>query len=46
MENDPEVLDLAFVIEEDVFGQFISRELCPDGASIPVTQSNKLEYIE
>jgi len=46
LENDPEVLDLTFVIEEDVFGQFVSRELCPDGNSIPVTQSNKLEYID
>lgn len=46
MENDPEVLDLTFVIEEDVFGQTVSRELCPDGNSLPVTQSNKMEYID
>uniref|UniRef100_A0A1W7RA52 E3 ubiquitin-protein ligase n=1 Tax=Hadrurus spadix TaxID=141984 RepID=A0A1W7RA52_9SCOR len=46
MENDPVELGLWFSIDEDLFGQMQQRELKPEGSSIPVTQENKLEYIE
>jgi len=46
LENDPEILDLRFQVEEEAFGQIISRELKPNGEEIPVTNSNKLEYID
>ncbi|XP_057304153.1 E3 ubiquitin-protein ligase NEDD4-like isoform X3 [Hydractinia symbiolongicarpus] len=46
LENDPEDLELRFQLEEEAFGQVVSRELKPDGESIPVTNSNKTEYID
>lgn len=36
-----EVLDLSFVVTEQVFGQPVERELKPGGKSIPVTEKNK-----
>ena len=45
-ENDPEILDLRFQVEEEVFGQVQSVELKPGGADIPVLDNNKNEYIE
>ncbi|GFS63641.1 e3 ubiquitin-protein ligase Nedd-4 [Trichonephila clavipes] len=45
MENDPADLDLRFSIDEDLFGQMQQRDLKPNGSEIPVTQENKLEYI-
>lgn len=46
LQNDPEDLDLRFQVEEEVFGEVVSRELKPDGENIPVTNQNKREYIE
>lgn len=37
--------DLAFTIEADEFGVVRSVDLKPDGASIPVTEANKAEYV-
>uniref|UniRef100_A0A8D9DP29 E3 ubiquitin-protein ligase n=3 Tax=Cacopsylla melanoneura TaxID=428564 RepID=A0A8D9DP29_9HEMI len=45
-ENDPSSLDLTFALDEDSLGHTSVRELKPDGASIPLTQENKDEYIE
>ncbi|CAL1281357.1 unnamed protein product [Larinioides sclopetarius] len=45
MENDPADLDLRFSIDEDLFGQMQQRDLKPNGSEIPVTQENKMEYI-
>src|SRR5690348_1998675 len=38
--------DLTFSVEQEVFGERQSYELKPGGSSIPVTESNKKEYIE
>ena len=46
LENDPEDLDLRFQVEEEVFGEVVSRDLKPGGEDIPVTNANKREYIE
>ena len=40
-----DVLDLTFAVEEDVFGETRTIELKPGGSSIPVTESNKHEYV-
>lgn len=40
-----DVLDLTFAVEEDVFGETRIIELKPGGSSIPVTESNKHEYV-
>ncbi|XP_050400244.1 E3 ubiquitin-protein ligase NEDD4 isoform X2 [Patella vulgata] len=45
-ENDPADLELNFSVEEDQFGEIQEFELKPNGANIPVTNDNKLEYIE
>jgi E3 ubiquitin-protein ligase NEDD4 len=45
-DNDPTELDLTFCVDEDSFGYFSQRELKPNGAQIPVTNENKLEYIK
>ena len=45
LENDPEDLDLRFQVEEEVFGEVVSRDLKPNGEDIPVTNANKKEYI-
>ena len=46
LENDPERLELYFVVDEEVFGDTIERELKPNGGQIAVTEENKKEYIE
>ena len=40
------VLDLTFSVEEERFGELVTIDLKPDGQNIPVTDENKLEYIE
>ena len=45
-DNDPTELDLTFCVDEDSFGYFSQRELKPNGAQIPVTNENKLEYMK
>ncbi|CAH1797217.1 unnamed protein product [Owenia fusiformis] len=46
MENDPEVLDLTFSVDEEVFGETVTRDLKPGGEEIAVTEENKKEYID
>ena len=45
-ENDPSCLDLNFECQTDVFGAKDTTELKPGGRNIPVTEENKMEYIE
>ena len=40
-----DVLELTFSVDEDVFGETRVVELKPGGASIPVTEANKHEYV-
>ena len=40
------VLDLNFTTEDEKFGEHVEIELKPDGASIPVTDENKAEYVQ
>lgn len=47
LENDiTDVLDQTFSVEADDFGEMKVIELLPDGANIPVTQENKIEYVK
>lgn len=41
-----DVLDLNFSVTEDKCGQLIERDLKENGRNIPVTEKNKLEYIQ
>ncbi|KAL5496256.1 hypothetical protein EMCRGX_G012501 [Ephydatia muelleri] len=45
-ENDPEPLDLTFTVEEETFGQLTTHELKPGGLDVPVTEQNKIEYVD
>ncbi|KAK0535588.1 E3 ubiquitin-protein ligase tom1 [Tilletia horrida] len=46
LENDIEdVLDLNFTMDAEDFGETRVIELKPDGATIPVTEENKVEYV-
>lgn len=46
-ENDiTDVLDEDFTVTEDHFGDIRTVELWPGGADIPVTESNKKEYVD
>ena len=45
-DNDPNCLDLTFTMEKDMFGETVTTELKPGGRNIPVTQSNKKEFIK
>ncbi|CCU99557.1 unnamed protein product [Malassezia sympodialis ATCC 42132] len=40
-----DVLELTFAVEDEVFGVTQVVELKPEGASIPVTEENKHEYV-
>lgn len=40
-----DVLELTFAVEDEVFGETQVVELKPEGASIPVTEENKHEYV-
>lgn len=44
-ENDASDLDLTFSVDEESFGHTTVRELKPEGANIPVDNTNKDEYI-
>lgn len=47
LENDiTNVLDLNFSAELDHFGKHAIVDLKPNGANIPVTEANKLEYVQ
>jgi E3 ubiquitin-protein ligase NEDD4 len=39
------VLDQTFSVEEERFGEILNIELIPGGFNIPVTDENKLEYV-
>ncbi|XP_041367636.1 E3 ubiquitin-protein ligase NEDD4-like isoform X2 [Gigantopelta aegis] len=45
-ENDPADLVLNFCVEQDQFGEITEMELKPGGKQIPVTNENKMEYID
>jgi E3 ubiquitin-protein ligase NEDD4 len=40
------VLDVTFSVDEERFGELETIDLKPNGRNIPVTDENKLEYIE
>eukprot|EP00899_Mesostigma_viride_P024279 jgi/Mesvir1/5035/Mv02240-RA.1 len=44
-EGDASDLSLTFTVSEDAFGRTVERELVPGGASLAVTDANKLHYI-
>ncbi|TDL26261.1 hypothetical protein BD410DRAFT_895667 [Rickenella mellea] len=46
LENDPTALDLTFITEVDEFGKRDIIPLKEGGASVPVTQDNKREYVQ
>ena len=47
LENDiTDVIDNTFADEQLSFGEITSIDLKPGGADIPVTESNKREYVE
>ena len=39
-------LATSFSVEEDIFGELQTHELKPNGSDIPVTNSNRQEYVE
>ena len=39
-------MDLTFSVEEDQFGVLVTIDLKPGGRDVPVTDENKMEYIE
>ena len=41
-----DILEEDFTVTEDHFGELRTVELLPGGADIPVTEANKLEYVE
>jgi E3 ubiquitin-protein ligase NEDD4 len=46
-ENDiTDILEEDFTVTEDHFGELRTVELSSGGADIPVTESNKMEYVE
>ncbi|KAF9029021.1 hypothetical protein BDZ89DRAFT_1101623 [Hymenopellis radicata] len=46
LENDPTLLELTFSVESDEFGVNRIFDLKEGGASIPVTQENKREFVQ
>ncbi|KAL4252810.1 UPL family protein [Abortiporus biennis] len=46
LENDPSALELTFSVEADEFGVTKIIDLKEGGASIPVTQENKREFVQ
>ena len=44
-DNDPEDLCLTFEVDDDVFGEAVSRDLIPRGRDFAVVEENKMEYI-
>ena len=45
-DNDPECLALTFEVDDNVFGEHVSKELVPGGKDIEVTEENKIDYID
>lgn len=46
-ENDvDDVIDSTFEVEYDWFGKVLQHELKPNGKEIPVTNTNKEEYVK
>ncbi|KAL5481303.1 hypothetical protein EMCRGX_G021436 [Ephydatia muelleri] len=46
LENDPEPLCVNFSVNKEVLGEVQEVELKPNGKDIPVTETNKNEYVE
>ncbi|CAF1337842.1 unnamed protein product, partial [Didymodactylos carnosus] len=46
VDNDPSDLDLYFVVNEEILGDFREHELKPNGQHIQVTEENKRDYID
>ncbi|NP_001164707.1 neural precursor cell expressed, developmentally down-regulated 4-like [Saccoglossus kowalevskii] len=46
MENDPEDLDLTFCVDEELYGQTLTKELISNGNNIKVTNDNKSKYVD
>lgn len=44
--NSVESLEMVFSVDEEKLGETIEVELKPNGANIPVTDRNKLEYVK
>ncbi len=44
-EGDAADLGLDFTVEDETFGRRTVQELCTNGAEVPVTNENKLQYI-
>ncbi|KAJ3043343.1 Ubiquitin-protein ligase E3B [Rhizophlyctis rosea] len=44
-EGDCEDLGLTFTIDQDMFGEIVTKEIKPGGTSLPVTNDTKFEYI-
>ena len=45
-DNDPEILCLTFQVDDEVFGEQVTKELIKGGGDIQVTERNKTEYID
>ncbi len=41
-----DVLEETFTTTEDRFGELVTMELKPGGENIPVTEANKVEYVD
>ena len=41
-----DVLDLAFSVDDDKFGEVVTVDRKEDGRNIEVTEENKKEYVE
>ncbi len=44
--SEPDLLGMAFSVNEEVFGKVVERDLKPGGRHVQVTEKNKKEYIE
>ena len=44
-EGDASDLGLDFTVEDETFGRRTVQELCANGADVPVTNENKLQYV-
>ena len=44
-EGDASDLGLDFTVEDETFGHRTVQELCANGADVPVTNENKLQYV-
>ena len=45
LENNIDGLEFTFSYEEDQFGKLVVKDLVENGSKIPVTEGNKLDYV-